>query len=454
MFPEPGGIARSIAEAINSPFGFKVSSTWFFKLLQRSFIFLIAFAILTLIAASSLVIVRADEEAVVERFGRRLEATLQPGLNFKYPWPIEVAHKISAKRIHELKIGIKHEKKPAGPREQLILWTNKETHDPHLTVLVATPKLAEFLTPGQGIDTGKIDAEPTPGTAQPGESVFGEQTEAVPVSLLKVAVSIQYKIRDAYKWMTKYEDPQTMLDTIAKREINRYCASVLVADLMGGQRGAMEKDLRETIQRSVDRAGLDLDIVFLGLQGVHPPSETAEAFQDVVGAEQKRTATIRSAKADYNKRLADMAVNVRQAEELALAIEKMRRLESDEKASPAEKQAARDWVNALFFGDPSRGISAIGGQAANLIAMARMIRWQLENMYHSRAKAFAQELATKNAAPQVYYLRKYLEAMADNMTQVRKYLIAARGEVETRLFHLNLQDALTPSVGEMLEAEE
>ena len=38
LITEPGGIARSIAEAINYQFGFEVSATWFYRLLQRWFL--------------------------------------------------------------------------------------------------------------------------------------------------------------------------------------------------------------------------------------------------------------------------------------------------------------------------------------------------------------------------------------------------------------------------------
>ena len=57
---------------------------------------------------------------------------------------------------------------------------------------------------------------------------------------------------------------------------------------------------------------------------MHPPEEAAESFQEVIGAEQKKNATIRTAWADYNKRLSQVAGDVSRAELLAKAIETMK----------------------------------------------------------------------------------------------------------------------------------
>ena len=72
LITEPGGIARSIAEAINYQFGFEVSATWFYRLLQRWFLPLVVVMLIAIFALSSIVVVEADEQVVIERFGRPL----------------------------------------------------------------------------------------------------------------------------------------------------------------------------------------------------------------------------------------------------------------------------------------------------------------------------------------------------------------------------------------------
>ncbi len=429
LFSEPGGIARSIADAINYQFGFEVSSTWFYKLLQRSVVPLLGFAVAAMLAISSLVFIEANEEGIVERYGRPLPEVLQPGLHVKYPWPIDVVRKVATSTIHELKIGIKPEAQPEEQRpdrEELILWTNKHSQEPHLEVIVATPKLESFV---RSLATTTSPAG-TAATTQP--SI--RPAEAVAVSILRVAVSLQYHIRDAKRWIETYSDPEAMLRSLADREIMRYSASVDVGGLLGSQRTALEKQLWKTIQESADRAGLDVEIVFFGLQGVHPPEPTAESFQDVVGAEQKMTAAIRAAEAEAKKRLSEVAGDETRAKSLADAIRTQNALVTRAGATQEEREAAKVKVEQALRG--------IGGRAAEAITKARARRWELENAAHAQALAFRQEMVAKNMAPAAYRLRKVLEAVTQSLGNVRKYIVPGGSGADAPTLQLNLQDPM------------
>ncbi len=446
LFTEPGGIARSIAEAINYQFGFEVSSTWFYKLLQRSVVPLIGFAVLMLFVASSLLFVGADEVAVIERFGDK-NREVGSGLRFKWPWPIEKAYKVATARVHDLRVGTVEETGQPEKKNELILWTNVHSSEPHLNVLVATPKLAEYIE--------KQGAEETATRPAAGESE--RRGRAVPVSQLRIATVIQYQILNAHDWLRSYagqddEGPRAMLSVIAQREIMRQCASVDVASLMGAARGQIERTLREEIQKVADREKVGIRIQFLGLQGVHPPSDTAESFQAVIGAESKATTTKRTAEADRNKRLVEVAGDVKRAEDLNEAIRNLNKLEAGRDVAPEKLQAARDEVNRLFFGGGE--VRPVGGLAAKTMANARANRWRIENQAQAQAFGFAQEMATKNAAPQVYRMRKYLEMLADSTAGIRKYILAAsEAEQSLRTFHLNLQDARDIPIGVAIDKD-
>lgn len=446
LFTEPGGIARSIADAINYQFGFEVSSTWFYKLLERSVVPLMGFAVVMLFGASCLVFVEADEVAVIEHYGVK-KAELGPGLHLKHPWPIDLAYKVKLQQVHEIKIGLKGDAaeraEKAKERKELFLWTNKHESEPHQRVLVATPKLAEYLASEETQSTTDRIAE---------DRAFGQAGKAVPVSLLRVSVAIQYRIRNAYDWLTKYKEPETMLEAIVNRETIRHCASLDIEGLLGQERGPLEACLLESVQKVADEIGLGVDIVFLGLQGVHPPEDTAEAFQKVIGAEQKRTATIRSARAEYNKKLSQVAGDIRRAEDLAEAIHQMNAQESSSDASSRDSSKARKRVHALLFGDAEQALSPIGGDAAAVITQAKSSRWQLENEAKAKATKFIQEMATKNVAPKVYKTREYLKALVKSVAKIRKYAIAAEGKVNT--FQLNLQDPMSAPLDVALEGEE
>lgn len=441
LFSEPGGIARSIADAVNYQFGFEVSSSWLYKLLERAALPLLGFAVLVLFLASSFVIVYADQRAVIERFGRPV-CEVEPGLHLKFPWPIDIAYKVGTEQIHELRLGDLPAPSPIPQDDGLILWTNKHEEEPHVNVLIATPQLAEFITAAAASRPAEDRAT---GLRSEGPS-FAETGAAVSVSILRVALTMQYQIKSAKDWISTYEDPEAMLKAIASQELTHHCSFQTVEGLLGKERGRIEKELWKNIEAEAERFNLGVKIHWLALQGIHPPEETAEAFQDVIGAEQKRVASIRSARADYNKRLSEVAGNVDKAEALHAAIERVNRVVTDTGSSEADRLAARDEVRTLFYGDADRKIPPVGGEASGIITAARAERWNLENTAHGEASLFEAMVALKNVSPRIFYLRERLQAMAEGMSGIRKYVFAGEGNIETNTYHINVQDPLNAAL--------
>jgi len=433
LFSEPGGIARSIADAVNYQFGFEVSSSWLYKLLERAALPLAGFAVIVLFAASALVIVQADQQAVIERFGVP-HRVVDPGLHLKLPWPIDIAYKVQTQQIHEFRLGDAAPRDPKKKEEPLLLWTNDHEDEPHVKVLISTPELEDYIR------TVAATRPASEGDKIMGGPTFSESGAAVGVSILRVAMTIQYQIHDAKEWISTYKDPEAMLRAIAGHELTHYCASQTVERMLGPERSVIEKELWKRIAARADQAKLGIDIKFLGLQGVHPPKETAEAFQDVIGAEQKRVASIESAKADYNKRLSEIAGNVATAEALDAAIRRLGELSNDPSATEADHRAAREEIRTLIFGDADKKIPPIGGLASGIISRGRAERWALENSAKAEAIRFQALMASKAVAPKTFMVREKLSALAKGLAGIRKYVVATKNKVDIQTFHLNLQD--------------
>ena len=84
------GLLKTAAQTLDYQFGFKVSETWFYRFLEKAIVPLVLFQLLTLYLANCLVVVQPSEQAILERFGKRVEHTvLEPGIHWKWPWPIE-----------------------------------------------------------------------------------------------------------------------------------------------------------------------------------------------------------------------------------------------------------------------------------------------------------------------------------------------------------------------------
>lgn len=460
LFCEPGGIARSIAEALNYQFGFEVSSTWFYKLMQRAITPVIGFGILTLFAASCFVIVNPGEAVVVERFGRPLQTgqtirvdqggkeverldALGPGLHVKYPWPIDVAYRYPAQQVQQVLIGVKEQEGPQESLSKALTWTVRHPTIPELTVIVATSG------PLQGTTATRPAAAPkgaAPDTASD-EARRGQSERSVAVSLIRVAMPIQYRIKDLAAWRTKFADPAKVFEELAYRDLIKYSASVDVDQVMGADRQRMADDLQKVIQAEADQLGLGVQIVTLGLQGVHPPSEVAKEFESVVGAESKKQAAMRAGESERNKILSEACGDVTRAKQLATAISKL----DAAGVGPEESAKARELINDLFHGNPAKGIAPIAGKAAETIAQARADMWTMINESRADNATFALELPVYRAAPRIYRMRKYMDVLSEGLKTVRKYLIAS--DVDPT-YHLQLMDPTVANMEAALQGEQ
>ncbi len=288
---EPGGIFRSVAAAMDYQFGFQVSQTWFYKLLEKAIVPLILFSAATLYLASCLVVVGPNEEGIVERFGRPTTADGQvrhigPGLHLKLPWPMDIAYTQPTGQVMELHIGYEPKVDANGVMipETKLLWGQTHYEKEH-DLLVA----ANYT---------------------PADVTEGPAAGAVPVSLVKVNMPVQYRIKDLRAYVYGHSDPGKLLEDICYRELARLASSANVEaegggdqNLLGGGRTKAKQILTERIQKAADNEGLGVEIVFVGLQGIHPPAEVAPDYQAVVGAVQAKQALVLAAEAERNRSL-------------------------------------------------------------------------------------------------------------------------------------------------------
>ena len=194
---------------------------------------------------TSIVIVDAEEQAVVERFGRLVErpgTVLSSGAQLKWPYPVDLVYRAPVKRISELVIGETSEDEEDehghGHQDEAILWTKKHAYLPHLMLLVSSPATesasaaAQLTARLRGAETGR--------------------NESVPVSLLMVSVPIEYRIKDIAKYLHNYSEPVRLLEAVAHRFISLYATEVDIDELMGPGREAFNSHLKQQIQQ---RAG-------------------------------------------------------------------------------------------------------------------------------------------------------------------------------------------------------
>ncbi len=431
LVSEPEGIAKSIADAMNYQFGFEVSATWFYKMLERAVVPLAALSIIILIGMTSVAIVDADELAVIERFGRPMSAEpVGPGLVFKWPWPVERIHKARVGLVQEIVIGETAEATPQDKErdwsEEVITWTEEHKFVPSIDVLVATSD----DDAGEGQAVGAED-----------DSVEGE---TVAVSILRMSMPVQYTVRrdseGFFNYLYNYSDPQEMLRDISYRELVKQAVHFDYQKIMGEQRAEVTAILEHLIQKKCDEMELGIEIVFVGLQDVHPPTESdvAATFQDVATAEQQRDTLIQLGRIEATRELVSVAGSVGRAEKINALI-----LQKDELGTGDEQQREivdRE-IQRYMLGDSEAGIRPIQGDAGELLYKARADAQDSVNRAAAKANTFQLERVAYEASPRLYKMRKVLEALSEKLDKVRKYVVVVDPEKTNLIIVLDEQES-------------
>ncbi len=341
---QPTGLFSTAAQALDYQFGFKVSETWFYRFLEGAIAWIVLAQAGALFLSTAVVVIEPGEQGLHERFGKPV-ATLDSGLHFKFPWPIDSVERINTRAVQTFNVGFVAD--PALERENTVLWTRSH-YKTEFNLLVAS----------RDQSTNAADADQT-----------------VPANLLTVSIPIQFIVTNAANWGYNHAQPARLLEQIANREVVRYLASVDVDRIMSNGRAEAALELRRRIQSAANGAALGTEIIFIGLQDIHPPIGTkdikvAAAYEQVIGAEQEKEARILEAEGFANETL------------------------------PAAKAAAARTVNQ------ARADSAVYVNDAS-----------------GRAARFAHQVASYRAAPDVFPARNYLETLRVAMVNTRKYVV-------------------------------
>lgn len=415
----PQSIAEAISDALNYQFGFEVSRSWFYQLLSQWIVPLIAVGLAALIALSSLVIVAPHEQAIVTRFGAIVGQPLGPGLHVKPPWPIGRAWKHPAGRVQQVYVG--SDPVPQDPSRPL-LWTGSNV--PKGDYLIVAP------TPLAGQAPAAPPGHPSPSAGQ-GLSLVGAQ------------LVVQYRVTDTAKYLSTAEDPTQLLAALADRATNACFLAKDIDTLLGSGRAQAAAELQTALQAEVDRLGLGLQILFVGLTSVHPPDEegVAAAFLEQIDAQQERAALVESARQEAIETLASVAGSREEALQIDRQIIELQQLAEalDQAPDDPTTQSLQQQI-ALKEAQIERLLIVSRGQAAQIVYEALADRWQRVMAERGKAERFRFELAAYRTAPRYYRASQYLKALADGLSGARKYVVAVnRGLPPT--FRLDLKDA-------------
>ena len=354
LLGQPEGVFSTAAHALDYQFGFKVSETWFYRFLQKALGWIIIVQVVILFISTSVVFISTGEQGLRERFGRPVGGVLEPGPHLKMPWPIDSVKRYSSREVQMFNIGFIPD--PKLEQEKTVLWTRPHYKE-EFNLLVASSEQVSTNQSGQ---------------------------QSVPANLLTVSIPVQYQINDVKAWAYNYSKADELLEKISTREVVLYLVGVDLMEIMSSGRFQAAQELRERIQARANELALGVNILFVGLQDIHPPVKVAEEFQKVVGATQEKEARILRAEG-YRARVLPLA----------------------------EAEAAR------------------------LIRDAEIYRLSKVAAAVARASQFTNQITAFTASPTVYPQRLSLQTFARASADARKFVI---GTTNAQVLQLNLEE--------------
>ena len=185
-----------------------------------------ALALLVIWFCSGLYSVQPNEEGIVLRFGAYVDTTT-PGLHYHLPFPIEKVYKVNITQERSINLGVSDPHK--GPSN---LFT--ESH---------------MLTGDENI--------------------------------VDVNLTIVWRIENAKDYVFNMQNPDQTVNVAAQSVLREIVGQSEMMPIISGDRGKVEDETKEELQKVLDDFGAGIKIVRVKLQKADPPKQVVDAFNEV-----------------------------------------------------------------------------------------------------------------------------------------------------------------------------
>jgi Cu+-exporting ATPase len=212
---------------------------------------------------SGFYVVRVYETAVVLRFGRVRNDGVGPGLHYHVPWPVEGVRLVALEGIRRVEIGytaMQAEQYPAA-----IDW---------------------------GVPHGTERA------------VLESTTPTGDENLVLIAMTVQYRVSDAAKFLFNAADPEGLVRRFGESALRTVLAGKFLEQALTVSRLEIEREAADMLREALEGADVGVELEALRLTELHPPREVIEAYRYVASASEERDTMIDLAEAYRNRQVA------------------------------------------------------------------------------------------------------------------------------------------------------
>ena len=208
--------------------------------------------IILILLASSFYQIRPEEIGLILRFGKFVRTT-EPGLHIKIPY-VEKLEKVPVQRQLKMEFGFR------------------------------------TITPGI-----RTEYRVTPESLREAVMLTGDLNVAV------VEWIVQYKIKDAYKYLFKIRDVDSTFHYMNEAVMRKIVGDSSVDEVITIGRARIANEAKEELQVLCDLYEIGIEVSQLILQDVNPPDPVQPSFNDVNESLQEKERKINDARAEYNQ---------------------------------------------------------------------------------------------------------------------------------------------------------
>ena len=209
---------------------------------------LVLLVIAGIAVANMIYIIQPAERGVVLRFGKYVD-TIQPGLNFRLPWPIETVERVNVDQIRNVEIGYRS----GGGRS---------------TKTTSAPSEALMLTRDENI--------------------------------IDVQFAVQYRVKSAKDYLYSVRDPDLTLREATESAVREVVGKSNMDFVLTEGRSDIVARAQSLIQEILDRYNTGLAVTSVNMQDAQPPEQVQHAFDDAVKAREDEQRLINEAEAYAN----------------------------------------------------------------------------------------------------------------------------------------------------------
>lgn len=193
-------------------------------------------------------IVNPGEQAVIKRFGKLQSETIQEGIHYRLPTPIDEVRIVNVEEVRRADVG-------------MTLPEHLHEND--------DPQEIQLLTGDENIIS----------------------SEAI----------VHYKIKDAAKFLYSVnQNDEKLVRESVEAALVQAMANMAVDDILSTEKVQQQNAVMQMTQETLDAYDVGIQITAFNIKAVNPPDEVSEAFRDVTAAKEDKETQINDANGYYN----------------------------------------------------------------------------------------------------------------------------------------------------------